>query len=473
MAGTRAGGLLLIVVLASGCAVPRVTREDETRRFAQEMQRRAAASAIDAARPLSLDQCQRLALENSLDLQVRQLALRLSDQQVRLALAGGLPKASLRYDESMRSNNANVQLGNETAAFEDRHQQRLAVGVVAPVLDFGLTYYSYQIAQDQRRQERLLLERARQLLWRDVAVAYARHGGALRQERLARMAVEAARQVLKVARNLEREQMTVAADTSLIEAALAQAQLELSLAVQRIAETNLQLGQLMSLPPGTRFSIDPALSQRPLPTTRQVDQFAQCALRHRPELLVQDLQRQISASAVRREASAFFPRLDGSLSYNWSNNSFVVNPSFFQLGYSLAHSLLDGGATIWRYKLARGTATVEESRSMLIALGVVYELELRHLRLQQAYDTVVAARVLETSRRQALTRIVSLYNEGLEGEAATARSLADLTVQATVLDRAQTDYEVAWYELEAAAVCPGWPATAPATQTSTQPASQP
>ena len=52
----------------------------------------------------------------------------------------------------------------------------------------------------------------------------------------------------------------------------------------------------------------------------------------------------------------------------------------------------------------------------------------------------------------ALDRIVSLYQEGLEDIAGAARSLADLTIQATTLDRAQTEYQVAWHELEAAAL---------------------
>ena len=86
---------------------------------------------------------------------------------------------------------------------------------------------------------------------------------------------------------------------------------------------------------------------------------------------------------------------------------------------------------------------------------------------------LTAARILEASRRAGLDRIVSLYKEGLEDEAGAARSLADLTAQAVILDQAQTEYLVAWHELEAA-VLPQrsvfTAAPAPASQPATSPA---
>ena len=72
-------------------------------------------------------------------------------------------------------------------------------------------------------------------------------------------------------------------------------------------------------------------------------------------------------------------------------------------------------------------------------------------------------------RREALARIITLYNEGLEDEAGAARSLADLSIQATALDQAQTACLAAWYQLEAAAL----PEVSPTAQAATQPASQP
>ncbi len=465
------GMLAMLVLAAGGCKnAPPVKREVETARFQEAMRERAENLKLDASRPLSMEEAVKLAMDNSLVLRVRELGLRLQDEQVRLALSNGLPKASLNYSQTYRSNEAAVSFGKVQASFEDREQQRFAVNAAVPVLDFGLTYYAYQIALDHRRQERLLLERSRQLLARDVRIAYAEHAGAIRQEALANIAYQAALQVLRVARTLEREQMTVKADTSIVEAAVAQANLELSLVRRRVARTHLDLAQLMSLPPGVEYSIHPDLPALPQPlSAERLASFTNRALSARPELHVQDLERHISANAVRRAAADFFPRIDVIGSFNWSNQSAAVNPAYFLYGFGVAHSLLDGGATIWRFNLAKKNVDVQSARTILVSLGVVYEVELLALRTREAHETIIAAGILERSRREALDRIISLYKEGMEDEAATARSLADLTAQATILDRAQTDYQVAWYELEAAAL----PESRPTTQPSTQPATRP
>jgi outer membrane protein TolC len=470
-------GTLLPAVLAAslliGCDVSRVQREQEINRLHAYLDQQKQRLQIDPNRPLSMARCEELAVANSLDLRVRNMSLQLQDDQVRLAMVGALPRGSFAYDRSTRSNPALVKQYGFVAEMEDRTTERLSIQGMLPVLDWGLTYYSYQIAKDRRRQEELLVARAEQLLRRDVRVAYALHAGAIRQERLAGLAHQAAGQVLRVAKSLERAKMTVQADTALIEAALAQAALELSLASRRVQETHLSLSQFMSLPPGVRFVIDDALPDLPAPPTGpQVAALEDRALRARPELAVQDRQRDISAHAVRRDLAAFFPRVDLTGSFNWTSTSLLVNRDFFLGGFQVTHSLLDGGAAVFRFDVSRKTASIEKERSLLAYLGVLYDVELRALRVQEAHETVQASGVLERSRREGLNRVISLYKEGLEDEAGAARSLADLTIQSTALDRAQTDCLVAWYELEAAAL-PEAPLVPPPDGAASRPASRP
>jgi outer membrane protein TolC len=457
--------------IGSGCGAPPVERRAEADRFQSYLAARAADLKIDPNVPLSMARCERLALANSLDLSVRGLALRLADDNIRLALTTGMPTASALYAESARSNANMITVGPISAKGGDTTQRGLTLQGFLPVLDFGLTYSSWQIALDRKHQEELVITRAMQNLRRDVRVAHAQHAGALRQQRLAEVAYQAAGQVLRVAKSLENAKLAVPADTALVEAAVAQAGLELAQVRQRVAQTHLALSQLMSLPPGARFIIHEALPALPAtPSAEQVTAFENRALVARPELAVQDLTRHASASAVRREASQFFPQLGLNGSFNWTNSSLVVNPAFFVGGWQVANSLLNGGATLWNYGMARKTVDLEKQRTLLISLGVVYEVDFLAVRVRQAQEVVRAAAVLESSRRAGLDRIISLYKEGLEDEAGAARSLADLTTQATILDQSQTDYQVAWYQLEAAVLPEDPPTAGAATQPATQPA---
>jgi outer membrane protein TolC len=265
------------------------------------------------------------------------------------------------------------------------------------------------------------------------------------------MAYQASGQVLRTAKSLERAELAVPADTALVEAAVAQAGLEAAQASNDVRQTHLVLSQLMNLAPSVAFTIDPALPMLPPPPKGdEVAAWEDRALAVRPELAVQDLERQVSASTVRRDASAFFPHLDATGSFNWSNAFLAANPTFFLGGFQVTNSLLDGGATLFRYNQARRQADVEKQRTLLVSLGVLYDVDFAALRVSQNYDTVQAAGKLESSRRAALNRTISLYREGLEDEAGAARSLADLTAQATTLDQSQTEYLVSWHVLEAA-----------------------
>lgn len=477
----RIRSLLILLTFATalaGCNAPAVRRDAETLRFRAEMQRQIDKLELKPGVPLTMDQCEKYALQNSLDLRVRELTLKLQDDQVRLAFAGFLPKLSAEYDWLDRNNNPDIHVnfpgapaGGETFSFQNKRQESFVFNGMVPVLDWGIAYYSFQTAIDRRRQGQFLLERTKQVLRRDVKIAYARYAGAIRQERLAQVANQAAQQVLRVARNLEREDMTVHADTVLIEAAVAQTVLELSLAQRRVEEMRLTLSQFMSVPPTLQFTIINELPPvPPPPTAQQVAEYDDRALAVRPELAVQDIQRHISSNAVRRAAAEFFPRIDAIGSFNWSNASVLVNPAYFGYGFRVSSALLDGGATIFRFKLAKKSAEVEKASSTLLSLGILYDVELRAMRVRQAWETARAAEVYDRSRRLALKRTIDLYKEGMEDEATTAQAIQNLTIQATALDAAQTNYLVAWYELEAAALPASSPTTRPTTHPSTRPA---
>ncbi len=463
----------LAIASLVGCNAPEVKRDQETARFQEQLKIRAKNAKIEPATPLTMDQCVDLAIANSLELSVKKLALKIQDENVRIAFSGALPKGDAVYTNTNRSN-ANLQKQGSGGAVEvsDRNQQHLAVTGSIPILDYGLTYYTWKNAKDTRAQQVLLLTKSVQDLRRDVRVAYAQQGGAVRQAKLAQVAYDASLQVLRVAKSLEQANLQVQADTALVESAVAQAGLALSQAQQQVQQTHLTLTQLMSLSPGVEFSTNTELPNLPEPPSpQQVAGFEDQALSARPELAVQDLAQHISANSVRSAATDFFPKVNGIGAFNWGSDSAAVNQSFFVGGISVSQSLLDGGATIWRYKAARKNVGVQKEQSLLISLGVLYDVQFRALLVHNTWDNVSAAAQVESARRSGLTRVISLYREGLEDEAGAATALANLTVQATTLDQAQTAYQVAWYQLEAAVLPVALPTAIAATQPSTQPAS--
>lgn len=456
--------LWLVATLLAGCRTAPVERTAETARWRSEMQQRLAELKLDLTRPLTVEQCVDIAQRSSLALRTRQLQLSLQDEQVRLSLAGGLPKLDLAFTQTRRSNPAISSFGGMQVEMQDRELKGLGVTGVLPILDWGTTYYAYQIAKDRRRQERLTVARARQLLTRDVQVAYAQLAAAQRQERLARVGVLAATQLLKVARSLEREGLDSHAATADIEAGLAQVAQAWTALRRGVEQAHLSLTQTLSLPAGLELRIvDDLPPARPLPGRDDVAAFEDRALQLRPELLAQDLQRHIAASTVRQEITRFVPHLDLTGGYAWTSQSGLVNPAWFTGGIQVTDSLLNGGRNWWGLRLARKGTKVEAERTLLLSLGIVYEVDFGLLRLYTANDAVLARQAMVTARTEALRLTVSRYRQGMESGTEAIRSLAELYLQRLQLDRDQTEYQVAWHELDTAAPPspPGMPAPVP------------
>ena len=177
-----------------------------------------------------------------------------------------------------------------------------------------------------------------------------------------------------------------------------------------------------------------------------------CVYCARPELWSQDLEQHIAANEVRRRITAFFPHIDGLAQYDWSTVSTQVNPAFATLGFMVGQSLLNGTSSIWNYRQARKQARVEEERALLVAMGVLFDVDLRILQLRRADASVLALAKVAEAQETLLKEVTARYREGLENGANAARALAELRGAQRDLDQAKTDYLAAWYELNAAAL---------------------
>jgi outer membrane protein TolC len=456
--------------LALGCTAERYEREDERARFNETVAARTAdlglgppADASDAAvraamrgaspgRPLSLDECEAIALKNNLAYRTTLLATRLRDEQVRGAFTAFLPKGDVEFTAKRRSNEPLVAAAGGVAAFEDRETTAFSLSTILPIFDFGATWFAWSIAKDERTQERLAAVRARQTLLRDVRVAYVRVLGALKEAELLAAEVAAAKEETRAADALVREGLSAEADAAFVSAQLARAERDETLALRDVLFARSALARTMSIPVWTAFNVVPDETEFPAPpaSAAAVRDLEQRALLRRPEVRSQDYARNIAAARVKQEFAAFFPRLDGTFDFDWSSNSKVINPSFFTGGIKVAHALLDGGATFFRHRAAGHQADVEKERALLVAMGVVYEVDLRVLELIRAADGLAAGKKLAEAQERLFAGAQGRSREGMLDGAGLARALADRHSALRDLNRTRTESLVAWHELRAA-----------------------
>jgi multidrug efflux system outer membrane protein len=445
---------LAITLAAAACsAPPKICRDAEAGRLRTTMAERTDELGLGPDRVLTLAECEEIALRNNLDYRVRTLETQLADADVKEALTHLLPRASAEFTKTARSNDPAITgPAGGVGEFEDRKMERFRTGALIPIFDFGATQFAWEIAKDQRDQKRLTLERARQTLIRDVRVAYARLAGVLDEADLAASQVDAAREELRVARSLEREGLAAGADTAFVDASLARAELALTEVGRDVMLARTTLARTLSLPTWTEFRIvrEPAAKPEPPTSKEAVLALEQIALLSRPELVSQDLERHIAASELRTRFAEFFPRLGGTVDYEWSSNSLLVNPSFVKGGIVVASSLLDSGATIIRYRKAQGQELVEQERALLVGMSVLYEVDFRILELARALDGIAAAEKVVAAQESLLKSVRSRHREGLESGAVLTRALAEWNVARRGLNDRRTESAAAWFELLAA-----------------------
>ena len=448
-----AGGLLVL----AGCRTPMPDRAEETQRFRDEMQRRVAELKIDAKVPLAADRCVEIALRNSLDQRVRELRAGMQDARVKQSLSDALPKVTVGMFDSRKDKPPMMDLFGSQIAMEDQETRGASLQAVVPVLDWCTTYYAWQIAKDRRQQELLMVERARQQLVRDVRASHARLAGAQRQEKMARIAVLAAQEMVKIARSVEREGLDSHASTAAVEAGQAQVVQVWTGLRRNVEQARLRLSQVMSLPSGVAFTVEDTLPEaRPLPDPATLPQFADRALAFRPEMWVQDRQRHASDASVKKAVADFLPNLNLNGSYNWTSASLLVDHTYFAWGSQLSQSLLNGGKNWQNLSLAKQDRKVEEERTLLLSMGILYEDDYGILQLLATHDAMTARKTVASARFEEMKMIASRYRQGLETGGEAARGLANLYMAYLDLDRDQTDYQVAWLDLEMVA-----PFTAP------------
>lgn len=446
------GALAVALILVAGCARTRISRASEEARFEADRAAREARLGLSPDRVLSLAECETLALANSLEYATTLLEARVRDEEVRGARAAFFPSGAAEFEARARSNEPLTSTTQGAVGFEDQESARARVHAALPILDFGATWQAYRIAQDRRDRARLVSARARQTLLRDVRVAYARAAAASRAVGLLEAEVEAANEALRVARSLEREGLAADADTAFVKAALARAELDLAAARSDERLLRARLSRTMSAPATALYRIDTALPAAPRLPERieEVRALERAALRSRPEVGAQVLARDEACAEVRRAYAAQFPRVTGSLDFEWTSSSQVVHSSFLLAGLSVAQALFDLPVAIARRHVAQRAEAVEAQRLLVVAMGVVYEVDFRLLELARARDAFASRAAQVDAQQRLLDVVVSRHREGLETTAERLRAEADLHAARRAQDAALRDAAVAGYELRAA-----------------------
>lgn len=443
---------LLFFLLFISCVPERVTRQEMAKKHQEILAQRSASQAAILERPLSADDCVRVAREWNLDLRVKRLLSGLADEAQTRAFMAQLPSLEATAEISRTDSTPKQSMGPTQMQIGYAQNRSLSIGAVIPILDWGLTRFAWKIAEDRSDQQRLVTLRAAQILERDVRQAHAALIAAQDEEVIWRASILAANAWLMTVENRHKEGLAPASDVQGAKSLLAQAKARFEDCRFRQGARREELANLLGIEHAEDLKLAPSWACLPdAISSASIAALMDLALMGRPELAQQDLEHRITELGRRQAIARFFPRLDASLGLSTNSPSMMVEPTVFRAGVRASWSLLDGAARWTELEMAKIQISVQEEQALALTMGITTEIHLRALALKQTFTAIEATRVTQLARRSDFERSLARMSEGLDAGTDTARILADFASALLDEQQALRTAERAWLDLRFAA----------------------
>ena len=448
--------VMLVVIAVSGCKSSEDYAEERGRKTVVQhllVQQR----EIRDGKPLSLDQCIEIALKNNLEVRVYELEQEVAKEFRTAEALGMLPELTLTNNFTARSNTPAssskklVTSGESYGASvsEDRNVNYLNIDLMLSMLDFGIAYFNTQQAQNRVYIRKQRTERAVQNLSFDVVRAYFKVAAAQRAIKMTTTLLEQCRsryELIEQAR--QKKQITVPfayqQATRFIDM-----EKRLTQFVRSYENSCVELRALLGYYPNSNIFVDESVLDR-VPDFKlpEISTMEQIALIRRPELYEVDMQRHVNVVECYKTIAMMFPNVKLFVDWSNSNNSYLYNQSWWELGVRAAYNLLKLPQNIQRYRSYRKQVETEEMRSYAQAVAVMAQVRI-------AYGNLLSAK----ERYDLNRKVYTTYDENLQAalkSQAVGRATQQLELDHMRLTTTETsieslmslgDYYVAYYRL--------------------------
>ena len=445
---------LAIAVFLTGCGAvkpkPLTHGEIATRVKNDQQAMYKGQEAVTA--PLTLSDVMARSLKYNLDYRLKLMETALSRGLLDVSELDMLPKLMTDAGYRWRSNDS----GGTSIGIQDRivslrpstSEERvhyLADATLSwDVLDFGLSYYR---AKQQADDVNTTDERRRKVLQnivQDVRDAYWRALGAQRLLGETQALADNIQAALEKTRQAERAGVLPPVEGLEYQRALLDAMTLVNEKRQEMEFAKRELAALMSLPPGTDFTLADATETNLSQVPGNLDQLEQMALEQRPELREEDYKTRIDAIETKKQIAALFPNLNLFGGVGYDSNKYLYNENWAQGGVSMSMNLfrLAGIPAIKRTNKAR--MEVDDARRMALSMAILTQVRVSVERYKLAvYDHQLAQESAQVDQRLASVARAGSSNQltsELETLRTQARSMVSRFQEASSYAAAQSAY---------------------------------
>lgn len=441
-------------LLVAGCSVtPVQLTQDEVSERVRSDQTQMYKDAEPVSGPITYPQALARALRFNLDYRLKLMESALARGLMDVSAKDMLPKlvADAGYNER-NNDSGGVSVGIEDrqvslrpSTSEERSHYYGRATLSWNALDFGLSYFRAKQAADEVN---IAEERRRKILQniaQDVRNAYWRALGAQRLSAEAEQLAKRIEDALDKSRQAERAGVLPPAQGLAYQRALLDAMSLVNAKRQEMQFAKRELAALMSLPPGTEFSLaDAGASMGPTPVLLDTTRLEELALSSRPELREEDYKARIGVHETKKQIAALFPNLNLYGGVRYDSNQYLYNSHWSDVGLSVSMDLFRLAAIPAIRRTNDARKATDEARRLALSMAVLTQVRVSVERYQLALvDQELAAdssrvdqRLSSMSRAGASNRLES----ELEALRTDARALVSRFQLATAYAATQASY---------------------------------
>ena len=337
-------------LLLAGCGAlsPVPYTEDELRSRLQADRLGMFADQEPVAAPISFHEATARALKYNLDYRLKLMENALSQSLHDVSTHEMLPRLVAGAGYAWRSNDS----GGTSIGIEDRQESLRAstsqereryLGNLTfswNALDFGVSYYRAQQKADQVLMAEERRRKVAQNVMQDVRNSYWRALGAQKLLRQVDDLLLRSERALGKAREVERQGLMPQAQVLAYQRALLDAVNLLTLRRQDLELAKTELAALMSLPPGTSFTLAEE-EEIALPAVPgNVEALEQLALQKRPEIMEEWYRKRVTENDIKAAKLLLWPNLSVDAGPQWDSNRYNYNSHWTDIGVRLSWNIL-------------------------------------------------------------------------------------------------------------------------------------
>jgi hypothetical protein len=135
-----------------------------------------------------------------------------------------------------------------------------------------------------------------------------------------------------------------------------------------------ELAALMSLPPGTEFTLVESTEDSLAPAAVDIDKLEIAALTNRPELREEDYKARIGVYETRKQIAALFPSLNLYAGARYDSNSYLYNSNWSDTGLNLSMDLFRLASIPAINRTNEARQKTDEARRQALAMAVLTQV---------------------------------------------------------------------------------------------------